>query len=146
MSRDRDRSRDALTEAVAYFRDLGVAELHLDFGARPGSQTLRSAAPAGPTAPSNPEDVSRRVSRFASLRAVAEEVAACRRCSLCETRTQTVFADGSAAARIMFVGEAPGADEDAQGLPFVGRAGQLLTKMIEAGMDSRATTSTSRTS
>jgi DNA polymerase len=62
------------------------------------------------------------------------EVAACRKCPLCETRTQTVFADGSPEARILFVGEAPGADEDAQGVPFVGRAGQLLTKMIEDGM------------
>jgi DNA polymerase len=59
-------------------------------------------------------------------------VAACRACSLCRTRTQTVFADGDPAARLLFVGEAPGRDEDAQGLPFVGRAGQLLNKMIAA--------------
>ena len=72
--------------------------------------------------------------RAASLRAVAKDVAACRRCGLCETRTQTVFSDGSPEARVMFVGEAPGADEDAQGVPFVGRAGQLLTRMIEDGM------------
>ncbi len=58
-------------------------------------------------------------------------VTACRKCSLCQTRTQTVFGTGSHKAAIMFIGEAPGADEDAQGLPFVGRAGQLLTKMIE---------------
>lgn len=58
-------------------------------------------------------------------------VAACAKCGLCRTRTQTVFGSGSPAAEIMFIGEAPGADEDAQGLPFVGRAGQLLTKMIE---------------
>jgi len=68
------------------------------------------------------------------LRALAAEVAACRKCGLCETRTQTVFSDGSPSARLLFVGEAPGADEDAQGVPFVGRAGQLLTKMIEDGM------------
>ncbi|HSB37214.1 MAG TPA: uracil-DNA glycosylase [Thermoanaerobaculia bacterium] len=68
------------------------------------------------------------------LRALAGEVAACRKCRLCETRTQTVFSDGSPEARILFVGEAPGADEDAQGVPFVGRAGQLLTRMIEDGM------------
>jgi DNA polymerase len=59
-------------------------------------------------------------------------VSGCRLCGLCETRTQTVFADGSPAARLMFVGEAPGRDEDEQGLPFVGRAGQLLNKMIAA--------------
>jgi uracil-DNA glycosylase family 4 len=68
------------------------------------------------------------------LRSLAAEVAACRKCRLCETRTQTVFSDGSPSARLLFVGEAPGADEDAQGVPFVGRAGQLLTKMIEDGM------------
>ncbi len=68
------------------------------------------------------------------LRALAKEVAGCRKCSLCEARTQTVFSDGSASARLLFVGEAPGADEDAQGVPFVGRAGQLLTRMIEDGM------------
>lgn len=56
----------------------------------------------------------------------------CRKCGLCESRTQTVFGSGSAAARVVFVGEAPGADEDRQGLPFVGRAGQMLTRMIVA--------------
>ncbi|HEV8268598.1 MAG TPA: uracil-DNA glycosylase, partial [Thermoanaerobaculia bacterium] len=69
-----------------------------------------------------------------TLEALAREVAGCRACRLCETRTQTVFSDGSSKARVMFVGEAPGADEDAKGIPFVGRAGQLLTKMIENGM------------
>lgn len=58
--------------------------------------------------------------------------AACKACTLCQTRTQVVYGTGSIMARIMFVGEAPGADEDRTGIPFVGRAGQLLTKMIEA--------------
>jgi DNA polymerase len=61
-----------------------------------------------------------------------EEVASCTRCVLASTRTQTVFARGNPAAALCFVGEAPGADEDAQGVPFVGRAGQLLDKMIAA--------------
>jgi len=60
------------------------------------------------------------------------EVKECKACELYKTRTQTVFGSGSFKAGIMFVGEAPGADEDKQGLPFVGRAGKLLTKMIEA--------------
>ena len=73
--------------------------------------------------------------RLAVLQALADEVAGCRKCaSLAETRTQTVFADGSPTARLMFVGEAPGADEDRIGRPFVGRAGQLLTDMITKGM------------
>jgi len=61
-----------------------------------------------------------------------KQVRTCTKCKLCETRTQTVFGQGCAGARLVFVGEAPGAEEDRQGLAFVGRAGQLLTKMIEA--------------
>ncbi len=60
------------------------------------------------------------------------EVRPCTRCGLCKGRTQTVFGAGDANARLMFIGEGPGADEDAQGEPFVGRAGKLLTKMIVA--------------
>ncbi len=55
----------------------------------------------------------------------------CRRCRLCEARTKIVFGSGNEQAQLVFVGEGPGADEDAQGFPFVGRAGQLLTQMIE---------------
>ena len=57
-------------------------------------------------------------------------VSRCRACRLCETRHNVVFEDGSRQARLLFFGEGPGADEDAQGIPFVGRAGELLTKMI----------------
>lgn len=66
------------------------------------------------------------------LAAVAHEASACRRCPLHRMRTNVVVGEGSPAARLVFVGEAPGHDEDLQGRPFVGRAGQLLTKMIEA--------------
>jgi DNA polymerase len=59
-------------------------------------------------------------------------IAGCRKCSLHQTRTRTVPGQGNPAPEILFVGEAPGADEDEQGLAFVGRAGQLLTKMIQA--------------
>ena len=73
--------------------------------------------------------------RQATLDGLASVVAGCRKCAyLAETRTQTVFGTGSAETRLMFVGEAPGADEDRQGKPFVGRAGQLLTDMITKGM------------
>ncbi len=69
------------------------------------------------------------------LDSLAQTVAGCRKCAyLAETRTQTVFGTGSSETRLMFVGEAPGADEDRQGKPFVGRAGQLLTDMITKGM------------
>jgi DNA polymerase len=72
------------------------------------------------------------------LAAAAAEVALCRRCPhLAATRTQTVFGCGTPTARLMFIGEAPGADEDRLGQPFVGRAGQLLTDMITKGMGLR---------
>ena len=66
------------------------------------------------------------------LGTIQRMVTECRKCGLCGTRTNTVFADGSARARLVFIGEAPGRDEDLRGLPFVGRAGQLLDKMIAA--------------
>lgn len=65
------------------------------------------------------------------------QVRGCRKCGLCEKRTQTVFGQGSPVSRIVFVGEGPGFEEDRTGLAFVGRAGELLTKMIEAGMGLR---------
>jgi len=66
------------------------------------------------------------------LKKVCQEMANCQLCQLSKTRRNIVFGDGNPNAQIVFVGEAPGADEDQQGLPFVGRAGQLLTKIIEA--------------
>lgn len=65
------------------------------------------------------------------------EVAACTRCALAGTRTCTVFGEGSPAARLVFCGEAPGFEEDRSGRPFVGRAGELLTDMIEKGLRMR---------
>jgi DNA polymerase len=70
--------------------------------------------------------------REAALRVIREDIGDCTRCALHKGRNKIVFADGNANARLMFVGEGPGADEDAQGLPFVGRAGQLLNNMIAA--------------
>src|SRR2546426_6271418 len=80
---------------------------------------LASAMPVFPRATETLEDIWR-------------DIGDCTRCGLCEGRTQVVNTHGNHGARLMFVGEAPGADEDVQGKPFVGRAGQLLTKMIEA--------------
>ena len=74
--------------------------------------------------------------RRASLLEVLAEARACRRCSLAETRTKVVFGAGNANAELMFVGEAPGANEDRQGLPFVGAAGKLLESLLEQiGLD-----------
>ncbi len=68
----------------------------------------------------------------AEWRALEAQVAACTRCELHKTRTQTVFGVGSHEARLLIIGEAPGADEDRQGEPFVGRAGKLLNEMLRA--------------
>jgi DNA polymerase len=67
-----------------------------------------------------------------ALRLIREEIGDCTRCALHTGRNKLVFGDGDPQARLMFVGEGPGADEDAQGIPFVGRAGQLLNNMIGA--------------
>ena len=89
----------------------------------PNGGELVSAKPAAAAA-SPPRD---------TLEIIRLEVTGCTRCSeLVTTRTQTVFGVGNPHARLCFMGEAPGADEDASGEPFVGRAGQLLTKIIEA--------------
>jgi DNA polymerase len=69
-----------------------------------------------------------------TLEAVREALGECTRCRLSERRTRIVFGDGNPDADLMFVGEGPGAEEDRRGLPFVGRAGELLTSMIEKGM------------
>jgi DNA polymerase len=81
--------------------------------------------PAPPVAPPQADHAN-------ALRLIREDIGECTRCALHEGRNKIVFADGDPNARLMFVGEGPGADEDAQGLPFVGRAGQLLNNMISA--------------
>ena len=79
-----------------------------------------------------PREAHRAPTKAERLSALAHEVESCRRCPLDRTRTHAVVSDGSPNARLMFIGEAPGRDEDLQGKPFVGAAGQLLTKMIQA--------------
>jgi len=74
-----------------------------------------------------------------SLESLRESVATCKQCGLCETRKQTVFADGVPHAPLMVVGEGPGVEEDATGLPFVGKSGQLLDRMLKAIGASRTT-------
>jgi DNA polymerase len=69
-----------------------------------------------------------------TLAQVRERLGECTRCRLCEGRTQIVFGDGAPQAALMFIGEGPGETEDLRGLPFVGRAGELLTQMIEKGL------------
>ncbi len=115
--------RAALRQQLESDRRLGIQSVPMRPPAampvRPGhSPTTRTASPA---------DKSKRLGDLND-----SQVRGCRKCALSETRTQTVFGQGSAAARLVFVGEAPGFEEDKQGLAFVGRAGQLLTRMIAA--------------
>lgn len=100
-----------MNEDLEFFRDLGFHDLYLD--ALSGVPSL--VAGSMPDLPS--------LSRF---------VEGCPRCKLSKGRTHIVFGQGSPNAELMFIGEAPGHEEDVQGLAFVGRAGQLLTKIIEA--------------
>lgn len=72
------------------------------------------------------------VSGFASLEDLRQSIGDCMRCKLCQGRTKLVFGEGSPKARLVFVGEGPGRDEDREGIPFVGEAGKLLTKIIVA--------------
>lgn len=80
----------------------------------------------------NRRTMSKSMDKGKALKELADRVAGCTECRLCEGRTQTVFGVGTPDADLMFVGEGPGAEEDRQGEPFVGRAGQLLTKIIQA--------------
>lgn len=77
-------------------------------------------------------NIANNLSKMAQLQQLKESFANCDKCGLAATRKNIVFGDGNPEARLMFIGEGPGAEEDNQGLPFVGRSGQLLTKMIEA--------------
>jgi len=97
------------------------------FGEEPTIKAGKGMVAAPPAAAAMPAD-----ERAEALRAIREDIGDCTRCALHKGRNTIVFGTGNPAARLMFVGEGPGADEDAQGLPFVGRAGQLLNNMIAA--------------
>jgi DNA polymerase len=95
-----------------------------------GGFAVRGQAPANAVGPAHDEAVV--AEKAAGLEKIASEARNCCQCGLGSTRTNAVPGEGNPDARIMFIGEAPGADEDAQGRPFVGRAGQLLDKVIVA--------------
>lgn len=133
----------ALADLLAYLGEMGYGDLYLD----PPRDSSRAAAPPVPAAspvasrvaesiptpvPVTAAPPPRPAVENAELAALAATVAACTRCRLAEGRTKVVFGSGNPAAELMFVGEGPGADEDRQGLPFVGAAGELLTRIIQA--------------
>jgi uracil-DNA glycosylase len=113
---------ELLRRYLEYYQDLGIKTLY-----RRTPASVEPAEPAGPEPEPDESDVPKPEPLFQIL----EDIGDCRRCRLHEGRHKIVFGTGNEQARLVFVGEGPGADEDAQGLPFVGRAGQLLTQMIE---------------
>jgi DNA polymerase len=111
----------------------GLASEAWDTTAEPSSQEDPTIPPRKPiTAPPQVAASIPATDRAAALQLIREDIGDCTRCALHTGRNKLVFGDGSPDARLMFVGEGPGADEDAQGIPFVGRAGQLLNNMIAA--------------
>jgi uracil-DNA glycosylase family 4 len=123
-------TRDQLTEHLRFAQELGVAGVSRDRAWRArASDAVEGRVQPAPT----PASVAIHRSPADALAAVRTEIGDCTRCKLHGLgRRQIVFGVGNPSADLMFVGEAPGHDEDVQGIPFVGRAGQLLTKIIEA--------------
>ena len=131
-----------LSEHLKFFSELGVAGISRDarWRSRTSSSELRTQNEEtghGSRVTGNGSretgNGSCETARILTLTEIREEIGDCTRCKLhTQGRKQIVFGVGNPNAELMFVGEAPGADEDTQGVPFVGRAGQLLTKMIEA--------------
>jgi uracil-DNA glycosylase family 4 len=142
MSRKKDTPADRLARAAAQqLESLGRAGVtHMGKAAKiepPAPAPATDAPKPEPAAESRsePRTAAPPADREAALDVIRQKVAACTRCKeLADTRTQTVFGVGNPQARLVFLGEAPGADEDRQGVPFVGRAGKLLTDIIEGGM------------
>ena len=125
-----------LKSHLEFFEELGIDGVRLEPEWRSRREPLEPIEPTEPgePVPSEPTEPTEPVEPKIALRVIREELGAdCSRCKLHTLgRTQVVFGVGNPSADLMFVGEAPGADEDIQGEPFVGRAGQLLTKIIEA--------------
>jgi uracil-DNA glycosylase len=130
-------TKEEIRSYLELYRDLGFSTVY-----------KRSAEPQSPVAVSEPvrdavaPEVRSNVTRPEtilpsiapaddSLEKIRADIGDCKRCRLCEGRHTIVFGSGNQNSRLVFVGEGPGADEDAQGVPFVGRAGQLLTQMID---------------
>ncbi len=144
MDGKKDPERELL-DHLRFYGELGIKALRIEkrqAAAPPRPSASRSApdSPGNRRSTPTPERVfvqrstlfEERSGKHESLDAVRADLGECQRCKLSAGRKNIVFGSGNPSAELMFVGEAPGADEDAQGLPFVGRAGQLLTRIIEA--------------
>ena len=127
--------RRALAEHLKFFQELGVTGVSRDasWRTRTGDTAVPVTDPAPADATTDATGSGSSLDQAARLIAIREDLGPCTRCKLHKQgRKQIVFGVGNPNADLMFVGEAPGADEDVQGEPFVGRAGQLLTKIIES--------------
>lgn len=143
--------RDSLKRHLEFYRDLGIRQLNIPeaekragpASVQPPAAAQEAASPrttAGDGARAKPAQETPALLMLPSLlefapaddtlERIQADIGDCRRCRLCEKRNKIVFGSGNPQAKLVFVGEGPGADEDQQGLPFVGRAGQLLTQMI----------------
>jgi len=129
---------ETLRQYLEFYQDLGFKTLYRQ---TPVAQVFPVDGPGGPSYSAAVVDAPEGLSHSMELPPLApkddtlpkilEDIGDCRRCKLCEGRSKIVFGVGNERSPLVFVGEGPGADEDEQGIPFVGRAGQLLTQMIE---------------
>jgi uracil-DNA glycosylase family 4 len=116
-------TRDEVRRRLEFYQDLGVKTIY--------RRSVALSPNPQPLATSHQSPVPAIEPAHDSLLRIVEDIGDCTRCPLHVARNKIVFGSGNETARLVFVGEGPGADEDQQGLPFVGRAGQLLTQMIE---------------
>jgi uracil-DNA glycosylase family 4 len=124
--------RDQLRQRLQFYQDLGFTQVYR-------REPQAAASPEPEPEPTPPIEMAKLpdlpilplAPAGDSLLRIIEDIGDCKRCRLHEKRNKIVFGVGNERAKLVFVGEGPGADEDAQGIPFVGRAGQLLTQMIE---------------
>lgn len=148
--------KNTIRDVLDYYRELGIEELPFrpvpagqkkpaagpvkaamptqETGKAPGVLPSTSPAPAlvgTDVRPEPGESAAANADKAAALKALRDEIGDCTRCKLSRARTNIVFGEGSPDAEIMFIGEAPGREEDAQARPFVGEAGQQLTRLIE---------------
>jgi len=120
-------------EMEQFFTGFSLKREGVESHVKGGAKSLAPQFIAGSNTESQPHQDDMSINeKIKELEKIAEEVRRCCQCGLGSSRTNTVPGEGNPNARILFVGEAPGADEDAQGRPFVGRAGKLLDKVIEA--------------
>ncbi len=131
---NRHNNSRPLVGVLDYLRDIGFEELYRPQEVLPPEQELArgeaaGATPVGRVEAAPPADPAERAGMLARL---GEKVSGCTDCRLAERRNSVVFGVGDPNADLMFIGEGPGAEEDRQGIPFVGRAGELLTKIIGA--------------